>query len=93
MSKGKKCTSKECKRFERSQAAHRVLADKNQKKRVATKSRSASDLYYIKAQYHKDVAECQSHIGRVLTKTERKKAFSLEKKYQGRIDLRYGFDK
>ncbi len=93
MSKGKKCTSKECRRFERSQAAHRVLAESNRKKSYSAKSDSAYMSYYIRSSYHKDVAECQSHIGRVLTKTERKKAFSYEKKTNGNVDLRFAFKK
>lgn len=80
-------------KFERSQAAHLALAERNRKKSHLAKSDSAYNLYYIKSVYHKEVAVCQSHLGRVLTKSERKKAFAVEKRYDGMADLRAMFKK
>ena len=80
-------------KFDRSQKAHRVLAERNRKKALFEKSDSLSNFYYLKSCYHSDVIDCQSRIGRVLTKPERKKAFSIEKKHGGNVDFHALFKK
>ena len=77
----------------KSNESHRRLAALNRKKSYSAKSDSEYNRYQIKAGYHSEVAVCQSHIGRLLSKAERKKAFSLEKRCSGNADLRGAFKK
>ena len=69
MSKGKKCTPRECRRFERSQAAHFRSAGYWDKKGNSDVNRA----YY---NYHADMMDRQNRAGKVLSKSERRKIFS-----------------
>ena len=69
--KNKKCTSKECKQFERSQAAHLRLA----KKYSGTSPYGKAEQYRHLQRYHTDVFQRQRAFDRLLTSSEKKKTF------------------
>lgn len=77
MSKGKKCTSKECKRFELSQAAHRRLAAFHSK----SYRKNGRDVHWIRNGYHIDVFRKQKKTGRVLTGSEKEKVYKNNEYY------------
>lgn len=77
----------------RSNAMHEKLAKENYKKLARASSYSDYEKYQVRQGYHKEVALCQSHIGRVLTKSERKKAFASMQKHSGFVDIRGLFTK
>ena len=67
--KNKKCTSKECKRFERSQRAHLNAVEYWGSKQNSAKKR-------VHFSYHAAVLQSQRDRGDVLSKAERKKIFT-----------------
>lgn len=69
------------------------MSEANRLKSHRAKSYAETEKYHIMKCYHDEVAACQSHIGRVLTKEERKKAFNAEQRTSGRADLRGMFHK
>lgn len=79
--------------LKKSNAIHKRLATLNQKKQYSSKSSSEYSKYQVRKGYHNEVAVCQAHIGRVLTKSEKKKAFAIMKKHSGNADLRGLFTK
>ena len=72
MSKGKKCTSRECQRFERSQAAHLCLA----KKYSGASPYGKAEQYRHLQRYHTDVFQRQREFDRLLTSSEKKRSFN-----------------
>ena len=65
----KKCTSKECKRFERSQAAHR-------RAQAYWESKPNTDSNRAHRYYHAELLNLQNERGYVFPKKERRKMFS-----------------
>ena len=66
--------SKNNRRFNRSQAAHRRLCKKHS--RTAETARGqAYDVAFVKSNYHSVVKSRQSRLGRILTRDEKKRAY------------------
>lgn len=68
---GKKCTPKECKRFDRSQAAHKRLSDYHSRMYKKTEKRR----HWVCDGYHTNVQRKQNSLGRLLTPEEKKAVY------------------